>query len=246
MRSKLVGICLAVAVAAATGMAKVPMTDTQISAAVQDHLYHAHVFQHGQVQVAFDRGVATLTGSVDNLGTELDAGHAAAKVNGVSKVVNNITVRAEDVTPQQMLEAARHEIVTYPFYTIFDNIVLEAQGDRLIVSGQVTQPVKKGDIGKLLSYVKGVAQLENSLEVLPTSNYDDQIRLGIAHAIYRDPYFIHYATQALPPIHIIVKNGNVTLNGVVANPMDRTKAADDARLAATYFSLTDDLRVVRG
>jgi hyperosmotically inducible protein len=120
---------------------------------------------------------------------------------------------------------------------------LEIQGDRLIVNGQVTLPFKKQDIGNFLAHDKGVADLENNLEVLPTSEYDDSLRFAVARAIYNDPYFIHYRDQALPPIHIIVKNGNVTLEGVVLNPLDRAKAEADARLAATFFNFTDNLRV---
>jgi hyperosmotically inducible protein len=69
------------------------------------------------------------------------------------------------------------------------------------------------------------------------------LRQAIARAIYNDPFFIHYGNQALPPIHIIVKNGNVTLEGVVATALDRAKAENDARLAATYFNLTNNLRI---
>jgi len=225
--------------------AKEPMTNAEVVAGIKDHLFHAHVFQHGQVQVAFDNGVATLSGTLDNLGTKLDAERVTRKVEDVTKVVNNITVHAEDVTPRQILEEARKEIVTYPFFTIFDNVVLEAQGEKLIVTGQVTEPVKKEDIGHFLSHVKGVAELENDLEVLPTSVWDDQLRLAIARAIYHDSYFLQYANQALPSIHIIVKNGNVTLEGVVANEVDRAKAENDARFAATFFSLTNNLRVER-
>ena len=243
MRRILLGAPLIIVLAAGLGLAKEPMTNEQIAAAIQDHLYHAQVFKHGKVDVTFDNGVATLSGTVDNLGIKMDAEHAARKVEDVNQVVNNITVHAEDVTPQQILEQARKEIVTYPFYTIFDNIVLEAQGDKLIVSGQVTEPVKKADIGHFLSHVKGVASLENNLEVLPVSNFDDQLRLAIARAIYHDSFFIHYANQALPSIHIVVKNGNVTLEGVVANELDRVKAANDANFAATFFSLTNNLRV---
>jgi hyperosmotically inducible protein len=113
----------------------------------------------------------------------------------------------------------------------------------LLVSGQVAQPFKKSDIGNFLAHIKGVAQLDNNLEVLPTSQFDDRVRLAVARAIYGDPFFVHYADQALPSIHIIVKNGNVTLEGVVANQLDRAKAEADARLAATYFSFTDNLRL---
>ena len=218
------------------------ITPAQITAEIQDKLYHAQVFKHGDVQVSFENGVATLTGTVDCLGVKMDAEHATRKVDDVTDVVDNINVHAEDVTPTQIVAQARHDILTYPWFTIFDWITLEIQGDRLIVNGQVTLPSKKQDIGNFLAHVKGVADLEDNLEVLPTSEYDDSLRVAIARAIYNDPYFIHYH-QALPSIHIIVKNGNVTLEGVVANQLDRAKAETDARLAATYFNFTDNLQI---
>jgi hyperosmotically inducible protein len=88
-----------------------------------------------------------------------------------------------------------------------------------------------------------VAELENNLEVLPVSEYDESLRIAIARAIYGDPLFINYGHQALPSIHIIVKNGNVTLEGVVLNKLDRAKAETDARLAATFFNFTDNLQI---
>ena len=237
----LASIMLAIAVQV-TFAEKHNITPAQITAEIQDKLYHAQVFKHGDVQVSFENGVATLTGTVDSLGVKMDAEHAARKVDDVTSVVDNINVHAEDVTPRQIGEQARKEIVTYPWYSIFDNITLDVQGERLIVNGQVSQPFKKQDIGNFLAHVKGVAELDNNLEALPTSEYDDSLRQAIARAIYNDPYFIHYH-QALPSIHIIVKNGNVTLEGVVASQMDRTKAETDARLAATYFNLTNNLRI---
>ena len=234
---------LMLALAAQAGFAK-KQTDSpaEITAKIEDKLYHAQVFKHGNVQVSVDNGVATLSGTVDSVGYKMDAEHAARKVDGVT-VVDNIAVHADDVTPRQIAEQARKDIVTYYAYTIFDNINLQLQDGRLVVSGQVTQPFKKSDMGNFLAHIKGVAELDNNLEVLPTSQYDDRLRLAIARAIYRDPFFVHYADQALPPIHIIVKNGNVTLEGVVANKLDRAKAEADARLAATYFSFTDNLRL---
>ncbi len=242
-RLLLAPIMLAIAVQV-TFAEKHNITPAQIAAEIQDKLYHAQVFKHGDVQVSFENGVATLTGTVDSLGVKMDAAHAARKADDVTSVVDNINVHAEDVTPRQIGEQARKDIVTYYAYTIFDNITLEVQGDgRLIVNGQVTQPFKKQDIGNFLAHVKGVAELDNNLEVLPLSEYDESLRQAIARAIYNDPYFIHYGNQALPPIHIIVKNGNATLEGVVASQMDRTKADTDARLAATYFNLTNNLRI---
>ena len=215
----------------------------QITARVEDKLYHAQVYKHGDVEVSVENGVATLTGTVDCVGVKMDAERAARKVDDVTDVVDNINVHAEDVTPRQIGEQARKDILTYPWFTIFDWITLEIQGDRLIVNGQVTLPSKKQDIGNFLAHVKGVADLEDNLEVLPTSEYDDSLRVAIVRAIYNDPFFIHYGNQALPPIHVMVKNGNVTLEGVVANQLDRAKAETDARLAATYFNFTDNLQI---
>jgi hyperosmotically inducible protein len=215
----------------------------QITARVEDKLYHAQVYKHGNVQVSLENGVVALTGTVDCVGVKMDAERAVRKVDDVTEVVNNINVHAEDVTPRQVGEQARKDIVTYYAYTIFDNIVLDVQGDRLAVNGQVTQPYKKQDIGNFLAHVKGVAELDNNLEVLPTSEYDEGLRLAIARAIYNDPVFVQYAHQALPSIHIIVKNGDVTLEGVVANQIDRVRAQTDAQFAATYFNLTNNLRI---
>jgi len=241
--TKLVFAALMLALAAQVGFAKKQMdSPAQITAKIEDKLYHAQVFKHGNVQVSVDNGVATLSGTVDSVGYKMDAERAARKVDGVT-VVDNITVHADDVTSRQIAEQARKDIVTYYAYTIFDNINLRFQDGRLVVSGQVTQPFKKSDIGNFLAHIKGVAELDDNLEVLPTSQFDDRLRLAVARAIYRDPLFVHYADQALPSIHIVVKNGNVTLEGVVANQLDRAKAEADARLAATYFSFTDNLRL---
>jgi hyperosmotically inducible protein len=182
---------------------------------------------------------------VDNLGSKLDAERATRKVAGVTQVVDNIIVRADDVSERQILEQARHQVVMYSTYGIFDNIQLEAQGDKLTVSGQVTQPFRKTDIGNLLMRVRDVASLENQLELLPNSVFDDPLRLQIARAIYRDPFFVHYANQAMPPIHIIVKNGGVTLKGIVATPLDRAKAEMAARSARLSFAVVDNLRLER-
>jgi len=245
MRNKLTLLALSLVMAAGLGWAA-PPTDMQAMTTIQSRLDKAKVNQHGDVHVTYEGGVATLTGTVDNLGSKLDAEKAAAKVKGVTQVVDNIQVRAEDFSTLQTLEQARHEIVMYYAYGIFDNVDLEAHNGTLTVSGQVTQPFKKNDIGNILVRVKGVAALQNNLEVLPTSMFDDRLRLQIARAIYADPFFVQYAHQALPSIHIIVKNGNVTLEGVVGSAMDREKAEMAARQTGLSFSVVDNLRVVKG
>jgi hyperosmotically inducible protein len=218
-------------------------TDAQVVAEIQNKLYRARVPQHGDVQVTFNNGIATLAGTVDSVGVKQAAERAAQKVDDVDQVIGQITVHAEDVTDRQIVEKARNEIVTYPFYGIFDNLELRAENGVLTVGGQVSDPFKKSDVGNFLAYVKGVSQVQNNLEILPVSIYDDQLRMAVARAIYNDPFFVHYATTALPSIHVIVKNGNVTLEGVVNSALDKAKAGSNAAFAGTYFSLTNNLRV---
>lgn len=244
MRTKILPLTLFLVLAAGVGWAGDPTVDAQTTAGIQSRLEHAKVLKHGDVQVTYANGVATLTGTVDNLGSKLDAEKAARKTHGVTSVVDNIQVRANNVTENEILEKARHEIVTYYAYGIFDNVTLQADGGHLIVAGQVTLPFKKDDIGNLLMRVNGVAALDNNLEVLPVSNFDDRLRPQLARAIYGDPYFIHYRVQAMPPIHIIVQDGHVTLEGAVATTLDRTKADMAARGTGLSFSVIDNLRVV--
>lgn len=243
--TKLLVLILGLGLAVPAAFARNEDPAAKINADIQDKIYHAKVFNHGQVQTAYENGVATLTGTVDNLGSKLDAERAARKTKGVTQVVDNIRVSADDVTSRQMLEKARHEVVTYYAFGIFDNVVLQAKGDTLVVSGQVTQPFKKQDLGNILARVRGVANLENNLEVLPTSFFDDQLRLQVARAIYGNSNFLRYGIQANPPIHIIVKNGNVTLEGAVGSKLDSTLAELAARNVGLSFSVTNNLRIDR-
>lgn len=243
-----IGSCLALVslmifLAPAPGRADVNSNNAEITAGVQSHLYHAGVFKHGVVNVHVKNGVATLTGTVDSYGQKMRAVRAARHQHGVTAVMDNIQVSTEGVSPQQILKEARHQVLMYSFYTIFDHITLRAQGNRLIVGGEVTQPYKKSDLGHILAGIKGVTYLQNNLKVLPTSFFDDHIREEVAERIYGDPLFDNYANQANPPIHIVVDNGRVTLYGAVNSKVDRKEAAIDARFAATYFGLKNNLRV---
>jgi hyperosmotically inducible periplasmic protein len=242
MRNRLSLCILSLVLGTGVCFAGPPTTDSQAAENIQSRLNHSQISKHGDVQVTYANGVATLTGTADSVGSKLDAEKTASKAPGVSQVVDNIQVRI-DANEQQILQAARHEIVMYYAYGVFDNVDLQASGGTLTVSGQVTQPFKKTDMGRLLEHVKGVAVLQNNLEVLPLSSFDDRLRMQVARAIYGDPFFVQYANLALPPIHIIVKNGNVTLEGIVANQMDRVKAEMAARNAGLSFSVMNNLRI---
>lgn len=245
MRYRLFGLALATVLTVSSAFAGTRASNTQIQAELQDKIYHTRVFDHGQVAVAFENGTATLTGTVDNLASKMDAERAAKKVDGVTRVVNDIQVHADDVTARQILEKARKEVVTYYAYGIFDHVQLSAENDKLTVSGQVTQPYKKTDLGNILARIRGVATLENDLEVLPVSTFDNNLRWAVARAIYGSPALSLYGNRAVPPIHIIVKNGHVTLEGAVGSKLDRQLAEFAARHAGLSFSVVNNLRVDR-
>jgi hyperosmotically inducible protein len=147
-------------------------------------------------------------------------------------------------TDTQIAAKVAHEMRMYSRYTIWDNIAVRVREGDVELTGQVSQPFKKADLGRLAQRVPGVRSVTNRLEVLPTSFFDDRLRLQIARAIYRDPVLSRYAIQAVPPIHIIVDNGHVTLEGVVNNEMEKNVAGIRAGQAGLSFGqVTNNLRV---
>src|ERR1044071_8032835 len=121
----------------------------------------------------------------------------------------------------EITRKAIHEIRMYPYYSIWDNINLRVREGNVEVTGEVNQPVKKADLQRLMTNVPGVASVTNHLKVLPLSPFDDRLRLQVARAIYRDPVLSRYAMGPVGPIHIIVENGHVTLEGVVSTDMEK-------------------------
>ena len=147
-------------------------------------------------------------------------------------------------TPNSRIEReVRHELVMLPYYSVFDDLSFEVNGGTVILTGKVTKPVLKDDAERAAKRIEGVERVENRIQVLPLSPFDDRIRLAAFRAIYGAPALNRYAHQAIPPIHIIVENGNITLEGVVANQMDRSLAEMKARQVHGAFSITNHLRV---
>lgn len=138
----------------------------------------------------------------------------------------------------------RHEVVVYPHYTLWDNINYSINDGQVVLTGAVTQPYKKSDLTKIVQRIPGVTSVSNQIEVLPLSPMDDRLRRQVARAIYRDPALSRYAIQAVPPIHIIVDNGHVTLEGVVNNNMEKEIAGLRASSVGLSFGpVVNNLRV---
>jgi hyperosmotically inducible protein len=141
----------------------------------------------------------------------------------------------------------RRELVTLPFYSVFDNFQYKLSGDGTVtLLGQVHRPTLKSSAENVVKKVEGVKSVVNEIEVLPVSSMDDQIRLATYRSIYGHTALQNLSVRAVPPIHIIVKNGNVTLEGVVNTKLEKQVAESQANQVSGVFSVKNNLRVEGG
>jgi len=141
----------------------------------------------------------------------------------------------------QIFRDLSQQVMRYPNFTIFDSINAQVEDGVVTLTGRVTMPYKRDDIAERIARVDGVRQVRNEVTVLPVSQFDDELRFRIARAIYGNSNFWTYGAMANPPIHIIVENGRVTLEGVVNSNVDRMLARS---IASSFgaFSVTNNLK----
>lgn len=143
----------------------------------------------------------------------------------------------------RIIREVRHELVMLPYYGVFDNLSYRVDGNTVTLMGQVTRPTLKSSAENVVKDVEGVERVVNNIEVLPLSPQDDSLRIAAYRAIYGHTALNRYGLQAVPPIHIIVKNGNITLEGVVANEGDKNIAGIQARGVPGAFGVTNNLQL---
>lgn len=166
-----------------------------------------------------------------------------APAPAAGRVENVADAGAGIIGEQRIARQVRHELVMLPYYGVFDNLAYRVDGDTVTLTGSVTRPTLKSDAENVVKDIEGVERVVNQIEVLPLSPNDDRIRIATYRAIYGQTGLDRYALQAVPPIHIIVNNGNVTLEGVVANETDKNLAEIQAKGVSGVFSVTNNLQV---
>ncbi len=144
---------------------------------------------------------------------------------------------------RQVAKKVRHELVTLPFYGVFDNLAYKINGNTVTLYGQVVRPTTRTDAARRVERIQGVTNVVNNIEVLPLSSFDDNVRASTYRAVFNTSSLYRYAMGANPSLHIIVNNGHVTLEGVVANKMDSQLAYFAANGVLGVFSVTNNLRV---
>lgn len=143
-----------------------------------------------------------------------------------------------------LAEEVRHQLVMLPYFSVFDDLEFNIKNHGTIVlTGAVTRPTLKSDAEHVVRRMEGISRVVDDIEVLPLSRYDDRIRIAEYRAIFSNDQLDRYALQAVPSIHIIVKNGNVTLVGAVAREADKNVAGIVANTVPGVFSVNNKLAV---
>lgn len=143
----------------------------------------------------------------------------------------------------RITKEVRHELLMLPYLDVFDNLAYKVDGSTVTLLGQVTRPTLKSDAENVVKRIEGVEKVDNQIEVLPPSPMDDRLRIRLYRAIYGYPALEKYALGVQKPIRIIVKNGNVNLEGEVDNEGDKNFAGLRANSVSGIFSVTNNLVV---
>ena len=150
-----------------------------------------------------------------------------------------ISKKGED----RIIREVHHELVMLPYYSVFDDLSFKVEGGNVTLLGSTVRPTLKTDAERVVKRIEGVEHVDNQIEVLPLSPNDDRLRRAVYRAIYSQPGLDAYSMRAVPTIHIIVKNGHVTLTGAVANEGDKNRAGVAANGVAGVFSVKNELLV---
>ena len=172
------------------------------------------------------------------------AAFLAAPASLLAQSAHNDPYVAGPANQSRLAQQVRHELLMLPYYSIFDDLAFRINGSTVTLLGSVTRPTLKSDAENVVKRIEGVTQVDNQIEVLPLSPQDNRIRIAVYRAIYGDRQIgDRYGHRALPSIHIIVKNGNVTLEGVVANQGDKNLINIRANGVPGVFKVTNNLVV---
>jgi hyperosmotically inducible protein len=245
---RVLGLSLAVSMAAAGSTAQTASAgryDKTIQAKVEQQLAAKQEF--GKVQATVEDGIVTLTGSVDIYQQKLDAAKKARKTSEVQGVRNLIAVEGKSV-PDAELAAQLDRKLYYDrvgYDVAFNYITASVENGTVTLIGEARTDVARDSALALAYRMPGVKDVFNDVRVDPTSIFDDQIRVKTLRAIYRDPVLSRYAIDPARPIRILVNNGHISLDGVVATQMDKNVAGIRANQVFGAFSVKNNLEVAK-
>jgi hyperosmotically inducible protein len=151
--------------------------------------------------------------------------------------------KGDDLSSSALAREIHHQILVLPFYSVFDSITFSLQGGRVTLTGRVVRRALKEHAEATIRAIEDVTVVVNQIEVLPVSASDDDLRRAVYRSVYEDPTLAHYAIQNIPPIHIIVENGSVALEGSVESVSDKNLAASRVVAVPNVHGVKNDLMV---
>jgi hyperosmotically inducible protein len=166
-----------------------------------------------------------------------------AFASSTDQASQQVTSSTNQRIEQRLSGEVRHELNMIPEFTIFDNLAYRVDGRTVTLFGQVRDAIVKDSAEARVKHLEGVDHVDNQIEILPASFNDDRIRRQVARAVFNDSRLSSYAIQSVPPIHIIVKNGHVNLEGVVRTQTDKDDAFIRANGVSGVFSVENNLQV---
>ena len=237
IRALLVVILLGIA-ACATAAA----SDAELTRNIQRQLSNLDYGSRRPV-VAVTDSVVTISGTVASLWLKEETINRSLKVPGIASLVSELMITKPE-SDEKLAAEVSNRIQQYDLFTVYDDIQGSVRNGSVRLTGAVTEDKKLSDIVERIAKVKGVQAIDNKVIVLPANQSDDQIRVAIANAIYRDESFRNYS-MANPPIHVIVNNGRVTLTGIVRGEIEKRKALEAARFVNGVLSVDDRVRLAK-
>jgi hyperosmotically inducible protein len=168
---------------------------------------------------------------------------ASEATAGQSQTAGGQVTRGDSKPSPPLAREIRHQLAALPFYSVFDFISFTLEGRKVTLTGQSLRPALKRNAVEAIESLEGVETVVDQIEVLPNSPADNELRRGVYRAIFEDPALAPYAAQAVPAIHILVKNGSVTLEGTVKSAADKNLAATRASGVPNGSGLKNNLNV---
>ncbi|MGH9769122.1 MAG: BON domain-containing protein [Blastocatellia bacterium] len=219
------------------------LSDDMIETLVKHRLMRAGVWKANNIEVDVDDGVVELKGKALSHGARQRAERIALRVDDVMRVENKIEVETRFRNDQAIADEVASDIRGNVWFDIFDWVEGKVNNGVVTLTGAVREPWRKEEYANIAEDVLGVKSVNNQIEVLPNSIYDDRLRVGAARLIYNDPRFARYANRSNPPIHIVVDNGRITLEGAVNNQLEKQVIGSLVRSGTLAFGVQNNLKV---
>ena len=217
-------------------------SDRAIQIAIERRLAEKDISNGNGPWVEVENGIVTLRGKVKSVWGKNEALKRAGEVKDVVAIADELEIAVGE-SDEKVAEEITKKVLSYPYFTVYDDVNLAIDGGHVTLEGRVTMPFKADAIEKRASKVTGVQSVTNRITTLPTNIGDDRLRRVLARLIYGDSLFSEYAYRVNPPIHIIVERGRVALTGAVRSEVERVAAEHIARGAFGVFSVENRLTV---